>query len=149
MAMKNREAIDAIRNALTESLRSGASRVGVAAPQCASPTASKPDPAAQSTPEFEFSGWRFFPLDGPFDAKEPNGGGDAKLQAPDGTIVALVWTTTGKLSHRLDLSNTLGPIHLEIPSPLKGGQIFALTWSRLRRASRRSSASLVDSSKAI
>ena len=126
MAMKKRDTIDAVRRLLTESLRSGANKVGfVVAPPVSGAAAEPPLPLPR-TPEFEFSGWQFFALDRHFEDEELNDGGDARLRAPDGTHIGLVWTATGKLTHRFDFSSMPMPmLYVDVP-------LAVSAWSELR-----------------
>jgi hypothetical protein len=114
MAMKKRDAVEAIRGALTKSLRSGAKKVGFVVPE---PGTSAPGAVPlPRTPDFEFSGWLFFALNGPFEDEPLNDGGDAKLRAPDGSYIGLVWKATGKLSHRFDFDSMYAPmLYVDVP----------------------------------
>ena len=70
--------------------------------------------------------WQFFTLDGRFGDEELNDGGDAKLRAPNGTLIGLVWTATGKLTHRFDFTPSFGPmLYVDVPAPIRA-------WSDLR-----------------
>jgi hypothetical protein len=125
--MKKRDAINEVTRALTESLRSGANRVGFIVPSTTPDTrATSSSSPAPRDPDFEFVGWQFFALTGPFENEELNNGGDAKLRTPNGTFIGLVWTTTGKLAHRFDFTPLFGPmLYVDVPAPIRA-------WSDLR-----------------
>jgi hypothetical protein len=126
MAMKKHEAIEAVRRVLAQQRRSGATTVGLLAPKPTSEPTSPPVTPETRGPEFEFSGWQFFTITGPFEDEPLNDGGDATLRAPDGTYLGLVWGATGKLAHRFDFTATHIPmLYVDVPSAVA-------SWAELR-----------------
>src|ERR1700747_721839 len=105
MAMKKREAIEVVRKALAQRHRSGVSKKGSVSAERASESTSERVGTQLQPPEFDFSGWHFVALSGPFEDELVNDAGDAALRAPDGTHIGLAWTATGKLAHHFDFKS--------------------------------------------
>ena len=126
MAMKKREAIEAARKALAHSVRSGATKKGSVSPERASEPASGCIGTQLQPPEFDFSGWHFVALNGPFEDELLNDAGDAALRAPDGTHIGLAWSATGKLAQYFDFKSPSAPmLYVDVPAPVA-------SWSGLR-----------------
>jgi hypothetical protein len=126
MAVKKRDAIEAVKQALSKDRgRSGVVKIGfVGSDGSASAPVHAASPTSR-TPEFEIGGWQFLSKTGLWE-DEPTDGGDADLRAPDGARIGLVWTVAEKSRYRFDFTPSFGPmLYVDVAQAVT-------TWQELR-----------------
>jgi hypothetical protein len=126
MAVKKRDAIEAVKQAISEHRgQSGVVKIGFVGSDGSAPAPVHAASPTRRTPEFEVGGWQFLAKTGLWE-DEPTDGGDADLRAPDGTHIGLVWTAAEQSGYHFDFTPSFGPmLYVDVAQPVT-------TWHELR-----------------